>query len=80
MELGIISGIRVYEFFRSKNYAKSFEEFGRVALKPPGKVEIGYIPVTVYYSHPYTEQCVKYLIERDGFTIEEFYNWLKANG
>jgi hypothetical protein len=79
-EAGVVRGIKIYEFYRSKGYTKSFEEFGRVALRPSGEIEPSYVPITVHYSTSYSEQCAKYLIERDGFTMKEFYDWLKANG
>lgn len=72
--------MRVYEFFRGMRYSKEFEEFGQVALMPPREKEIGYTPVTVHYSHPYPEKCVEFLLEREGYTLNDFYDWLKNNG
>jgi len=48
-------------------------------MKPPGHMEIGYIPVVIYYSTVCPIVVAKYLISREGIDWDEFRDWYKTN-
>ncbi len=76
----LVLGYRLYEFFASRGYAKSYEEFGKVALKPGEGFEIGYLPVVIYYNQPYPKRCLELTLKKEGFTLTDFEEWADGQG